>query len=88
MLKHILRTSLISMVTILGVNVSWLLGGSVIVETVFALPGLGSLMLKAIYARDYQLVQGITLFYAVMVIGLNLVIDILYANLNPKVSYD
>ena len=67
---------------------SWLLGGSVIVETVFALPGLGSLMLKAIYARDYQLVQGITLFYAVMVIGLNLVIDILYANLNPKVSYD
>lgn len=87
MVKHILRNALISMVTILGVNVSWLLGGSVVVETVFALPGLGSLMLKAIYARDYQLVQGITLVYSLLVIALNWLVDILYANLDPKVSY-
>lgn len=87
-LRHVLRNSLISTITILGVNLGWLIGGTVIIETVFALPGLGYLMVSAIQARDYPVVQAITLIFAVLVILINLTTDLAYAALDPRVTYD
>lgn len=87
-LRHVLRNSLISTITILGVNLGWLIGGTVIIETVFALPGLGYLMVSAIQARDYPVVQAITLIFAVLVILVNLATDLAYAALDPRVTYD
>jgi len=86
--RHILRNALISAVTILGLNIGYLLGGSVVIETVFTLPGLGSLMVSSIFARDYPMVQGITLTFGVLVIAVNLITDLTYAFLDPRVTYD
>jgi peptide/nickel transport system permease protein len=86
MLRHVLRNSLISTVTVLGVNMGWLIGGTVVVETVFAVPGLGSLMINAIFARDYPLVQAVTLVFAVLVVTINLLTDFGYALLDPRVT--
>ena len=86
MLRHVLRNSLISTVTVLGVNMGWLIGGTVVVETVFAVPGLGSLMINAIFARDYPLVQAVTLVFAVLVVAINLLTDFGYALLDPRVT--
>jgi peptide/nickel transport system permease protein len=86
MLRHVLRNSLISTVTVLGVNMGWLIGGTVIVETVFAVPGLGSLMITSIFARDYPMVQVITLVFAVLVVAINLLTDLSYSLLDPRVT--
>jgi peptide/nickel transport system permease protein len=86
MLRHVLRNSLISTVTVLGVNMGWLIGGTVIVETVFAVPGLGALMISAIFARDYPLVQVITLVFALLIVGINLLTDLSYSLLDPRVT--
>ena len=86
MLRHVLRNSLISTMTVLGVNMGWLIGGTVVVETVFAVPGLGGLMISAILARDYPLVQAITLVFAVLVVAINLLTDFGYALLDPRVT--
>jgi peptide/nickel transport system permease protein len=86
MFRHVLRNSLISTVTVLGVNMGWLIGGTVVVETVFAVPGLGGLMISAIFARDYPLVQAITLVFAVLVVAINVVTDFSYSLLDPRVT--
>jgi len=86
--KHVLRNALISVVTILGINIGWLVGGSVVVETIFTIPGMGSLAVTAVYARDYPMVQGITLLFGLSVILINLITDYVYAVLDPRVSYD
>jgi len=86
--RHVLRNGLMATVTILGVNIGWLMGGSVIVETVFSLPGLGALIVSSISARDYPMIQGIALFFGLLVIVINLVTDMAYAALDPRVSYD
>ena len=86
MLRHVLRNSLISTVTVLGVNMGWLIGGTVIVETVFAVPGLGALMINAIFARDYPLVQVITLVFALLIVAINLLTDLSYSLLDPRVT--
>jgi ABC-type dipeptide/oligopeptide/nickel transport system permease component len=86
MLRHVLRNSLISTTTVLGVNMGWLIGGTVVVETVFAVPGLGGLMINAIFARDYPLVQAVTLVFAVLVVAINLLTDFTYALLDPRVT--
>ena len=85
---HVLRNSAMSTVTILGLNLGYLMGGTVIIEQVFALPGLGQLLLTSIFGRDYPVVQGITLVYAVLVILVNLITDLVYAALDPRVSLD
>jgi len=85
MLKHILRNALISTVTILGVNIGWLIGGTVVIENLFAIPGLGALMLTSISGRDYPMVQGITLVFAVLVVGVNILTDLTYAIIDPRV---
>ena len=86
--RHVLRNGLMATVTILGVNIGWLMGGSVVVETVFSLPGLGALIVSSISARDYPMIQGIALFFGLLVILINLLTDLLYASLDPRVRYD
>lgn len=88
LVSHALKNALIPIVTVAGLQMGWLLGGSVVVEEVFTLPGLGRLVLWAIYQRDYPTVQGTVLFIAVMVMILNLVIDIIYGFLDPRIAYD
>lgn len=85
---HVLRNAVIPTVTLLGVNVSFLIGGTVVVEEVFALPGIGNLMLQAILARDFSVVQAVALIFAIMVVLVNLLTDILYAFLDPRVRFD
>lgn len=85
MIHHVLRNALISTVTILGVNIGWLIGGTVVIESLFAVPGLGSLMLASISGRDYPMVQGITLVFAVLVIAVNTLTDLTYAIIDPRV---
>lgn len=83
---HVLRNAMISTVTLFGLYIGWLIGGSVIIESVFALPGMGSMMVIAIMGRDYQVVQGFTLVYAVLVSLVYLLTDIAYSFLDPRVS--
>jgi ABC-type dipeptide/oligopeptide/nickel transport system permease component len=82
---HALRNSLIPLVTVVGVQFGTLLGGAIIVETVFAWPGIGSLLIDAVSARDFPLVQGIILMIAIGFVLVNLVVDLLYAVLDPRV---
>jgi len=86
--RHVLRNALISTVTILGVNLGFLIGGTVVIENIFSIPGLGYLMLTSISTRDYPVVQGLTLVFAVLVILVNLLTDITYSILDPRVTYD
>jgi peptide/nickel transport system permease protein len=83
--RHILRTSLGSTVTIIGVNLGFLLAGAVIVENVFSVPGSGALLVDSVFSRDYTVVQGITLIYAVLVVIINLATDLTYPLLDPRV---
>ncbi len=86
-LKHALRNAGIPLLTVIGLQFSALLGGSVLTETVFAWPGLGRLAVDAIFARDFPLVQGTVLTVAVIFVLVNLLIDALYGILDPRVSY-
>ena len=82
---HVLRNALIPALTLLGLSVGYLLGGTVIVENVFSLPGAGKLLVDAIAARDYPLVQSTTLVFAILVIFVNLLTDVIYTFLDPRV---
>jgi peptide/nickel transport system permease protein len=86
-LKHALKNALIPIVTVVGLQIGILLGGSVVVEEVFTLPGVGRLVLWSIYQRDYPLTQSTILFVAVMFMTVNLVVDMLYAYLDPRIRY-
>jgi peptide/nickel transport system permease protein len=85
--RHALRNAAIPVVTVLGLEFAQLLTAGVVIESVFALPGLGTLVLTGIEARDYPLVQGIVLVLAAMIVGLNLLTDLAYALLDPRVTY-
>lgn len=85
--KHALKNALIPLVTVAGMQFSAILGGTVIIETVFAWPGLGRLVVQAIFRRDYPLVQGIVFVLALIFVGMNLIVDILYVYLDPQISY-
>lgn len=84
-LKHVLRNSMVSTLTVLGLNIGFLLSGLVIIENVFALPGLGSELVSSIVTRDYPTIQALTLVFGVSVVAINLVTDLLYAALDPRV---
>jgi peptide/nickel transport system permease protein len=84
-LGHALRNAAISSVTVLGVNIAYLIGSTLVVEKVFALNGVGFLMITAIFNRDFPIVQGVTLLFAIMVVVVNLVTDISHAALDPRV---
>jgi peptide/nickel transport system permease protein len=84
---HALKNAMIPVVTVAGLQIGYLLGGTVVVEEVFSLPGIGRLVLASIYQRDYPTVQGATLLIAVMVMGVNLAVDAIYAFLDPRIRY-
>ena len=86
-LRHVIKNALIPVVTLVGLQLPILIGGSVIMENMFALPGLGRLMLEALTVLDYPVVSGINLFFATAVMTINLLIDILYGYLDPRVKY-
>ena len=85
--RHALPNALIPVVTVIGLQVGTLLGGAVIAETIFAWPGIGRLLIQAISQRDYPLVQGIVMVTALVVSLINLVVDLLYGAINPRVRY-
>ncbi|MGG0664941.1 ABC transporter permease subunit [Viridibacillus arvi] len=85
-IQHALRNSLIPVVTIAGLQFGFLLGGSVVVETVFSFPGMGRLLIDSIAFRDYPVIQSALLLFAIEFIIVNLVVDILYSVLNPKIQ--
>ena len=86
-LKHALKNALIPIVTVAGLQIGILLGGTVVVEEVFTLPGIGRLVLWSIYQRDYPLTQSTILFVAVMFMAVNLAVDVLYGYLDPRIRY-
>jgi peptide/nickel transport system permease protein len=88
LLRHVLRNALLATVTIFGLQFGFLVGGTLIVETVFAIPGLGQLLFTSISNRDYPVIQAITVVTAVMVIIVNLGVDLSYSFLDPRVTYD
>ena len=88
LLRHVLRNALLSTVTIFGLQFGFLVGGALVIETVFAVPGLGQLLFTSITSRDYPVVQAITVVTAVMVILVNLLVDLSYSVLDPRVTYE
>ena len=84
--KHALRNALLPLVTIVGLNFAGMLGGALITETVFAIPGIGSLLVSAVRQKDTPTVMGCVLFIAVMIGIINLVIDILYVYIDPRLK--
>jgi ABC-type dipeptide/oligopeptide/nickel transport system permease component len=86
--RHVLKNAINPIITVLGVQVGFLLGGAILTETVFSWPGLGSMMVRAIQARDYPLVQGGVLLIATTFVVVNLAVDLLYALFDPRIRYD
>jgi ABC-type dipeptide/oligopeptide/nickel transport system permease component len=82
--RHVLRNALIPTVTVIGLQIGYLLGGSVVVERLFAWPGVGDLMINAVGARDYPLVQAITVLFVAGFLLVNLAVDVLYVVVNPR----
>src|SRR3990170_5913452 len=86
--RHILPNAMVPVLTLIGVNLGGLMAGSVIVETVFSWPGIGQLLVDAIQNRNLLLVQGCVLFFAVIFIVLNVLVDLLYGLIDPRIRYD
>jgi peptide/nickel transport system permease protein len=84
LMRHALRNALIPIVTVIGINLGILLGGSAVIETVFVLPGVGQLVVRSLYNRDLPVIQGLILYVAVIYVLVNLVVDILYTYLDPR----
>jgi peptide/nickel transport system permease protein len=87
LLVHALKPSSLTLVTVTGINIGRLIGGALIVETIFALPGIGRLLVGALYARDFIILQGVVLFVAVGFVVVNFIVDMLYAVLDPRIRH-
>jgi peptide/nickel transport system permease protein len=87
LLVHALKPSSLTLVTVTGINIGRLIGGAVIVESIFALPGIGRLLLTAIYTRDFMIMQGVVLFVAAGYVIVNFLVDMLYALLDPRIRH-
>ena len=83
--KHALRNALIATITILAINIGYLISGSVVIENVFAIPGLGSLLVSSIQMRDFPTISALTLLFGVLVILVNLLADLSYALVDPRI---
>lgn len=88
MFLHAFRNSLIQVITILGLQIGGLLSGSVLTETVFSIPGMGRLLVDSIAFRDYLVIQGLLMLFAFQYVIINLIVDLLYGVINPKIRYD
>ncbi len=86
-IKHSLRNALIPVITMMGLQFGFLLGGSIVVETVFGWPGMGTLLVDAVTARDYPIIQGLVLLFSFEFIVINLIVDVLYGVINPTIRY-
>jgi peptide/nickel transport system permease protein len=86
-LRHMLRNALLSVATIVGIQAGTLLGGAVVIETIFAWPGIGQLTVQAISARDYFLLEGIVLFFALSRVFFNVLTDVVYRVLDPRIRF-
>jgi ABC-type dipeptide/oligopeptide/nickel transport system permease component len=86
-LKHALKNALIPTVTIMGLQVGFLIGGAIVIETLFAVPGLGTYGINAIIARDYQQVQGFILLVAICFVMVNFLVDLTYSFFDPRIRY-
>jgi peptide/nickel transport system permease protein len=87
-LRHVLRNAVIPAITVLAINIGFLIGATVIIEQIFAVPGIGQLLINSIFQRDFPVVQGVTLVFGVMVVLVNLLADLSYAALDPRVRFD
>jgi peptide/nickel transport system permease protein len=85
---HALKNALIPTLTVLGINYAYMLGGSVVIEQIFSIPGIGGYMVDSVLLRDYPVIQGISLVVAVIFILTNLMIDVLYSYVDPRIRYD
>jgi peptide/nickel transport system permease protein len=83
--RHVLRNAIISVVVVFGINLAFLISGTVIIENVFGIPGVGRLLVDSVSTRDYPVVQGVTLIFAFLVVAVNLVTDVVHASLDPRV---
>lgn len=88
LMKHVFSNALIPTTTVIGVMIAGLLGGAIIIETMFTIPGMGSLLIDSIHRRDYPVIQGVILFIAAIYVLVNLCVDLLYAFLDPRIRYD
>jgi len=88
LLRHALRNALIPIVTVLGLQMGFLLGGVVITEQIFGLPGLGWTLLNGVYQRDYPVVQGAVMLFAITFVVTNLIVDLIYTTLDPRIRYE
>jgi peptide/nickel transport system permease protein len=88
LIHHAMRNAVISTVSVLGVNIGFLVGATLVVEQVFALPGIGQLMINSIFQRDFPVVQAVTLVFAIMVVLVYLTTDVVHALLDPRVRFE
>ena len=86
--RHVLRNTLIPVITVVGLQFGYLLGGSILTETIFAWPGIGRLLTESLFSRDYPMVQGLVFVFATLFVLVNLSVDIIYTYVNPRVRYD
>jgi peptide/nickel transport system permease protein len=86
-LRHALRNASIPIVTIIGVGAAFLISGVVVTESVFNIPGLGRMVVEAVLARDYPLIQGLVLVFSFVYVTINLIVDLLYTIFDPRVTY-
>lgn len=84
--RHVLPNSLVPTINLLAVNIGWLIGSTVVIESVFAIPGLGQLLVKAIFSRDYMVVQGVVMVFALATVAVSLLADILTVALDPRIK--
>jgi peptide/nickel transport system permease protein len=87
LLRHALKNAMLPVITLLGLQLGTLLGGTVVLESIYALPGLGTLLLSSVTLKDFPQIQGIVLFFAIVVVVLNLIVDLSYAWFDPRVRY-
>jgi ABC-type dipeptide/oligopeptide/nickel transport system permease component len=87
-MKHALRNALLPIVTVIGLQFGQLLGGAILTETIYSWPGVGRLLTDSISSRDYATVQGVVFIFAVSLIVVNLITDLVYAYVDPRIRYD
>ena len=87
LIKHVLRNALVPIVTVLGLTLALMIGGTVVTETVFNLPGVGNLVVRAVLRRDYPVIQGVILLFSFMYVLVNLLVDMLYTVFDPRIRY-
>jgi peptide/nickel transport system permease protein len=87
-MRHGIKNGLIPVIALTGMSLSMVLGGSVLIETVFNIPGLGRLLVQAVFAKDYQIVQGFVFVVAILILLINLIVDISYGWFDPRIRYN